>query len=178
MFFIILHRFNQHVLLQKPAPMSLLSNRFSWICDCLSGTLTDAIFYRHPRHPWGCFIVTVNVAWILKRTLQFAWQDPKLSESLCLIVVFRETTLSKYSYDLSVLFWTERLSRFKSLFKACLKHPYGQKNRKKKNPKEFYQNLKGSNQMPSTVYFIYRWFLKSYFWILCHLYQKCSSIKI
>lgn len=140
MFFIILHRFNQHVLLQKPAPMSLLSNRFPWICDCLSGALTDAIFYRHPRHPWGCFIVTVNVAWILKRTLQFAWQDPKLSELLCLIAVFSETTLSKYSYDLAVLFWTERLSRFKSLlflqelFKRILKV-------KKKIPEEFYQNL-------------------------------------
>lgn len=105
-FFIISHRFNQYVLLQKPALVSLPSNRFSWICDCLSGALTDAIFYRHPRHPWGCFIVTVNVAWILKRTLQFAWQDPMLSELLWLIAVFRKTALSKYSYDLAVFFWT------------------------------------------------------------------------
>lgn len=86
--------------------MSLLSNRFSRICDCLSGALTDAIFYRHPRHPCGCFIVTVNVAWILKRTLQFAWPDPMVSELLCLIAVFSKTALSKYSYDLAVFFWT------------------------------------------------------------------------
>jgi len=65
-FLIILDKFNQHVLLQKPTPMSLLSNRFSWICDRLNGALMDAILYRHPSHPWGCFIVTVNVAWILK----------------------------------------------------------------------------------------------------------------
>lgn len=35
----------------------------------------------------------------------------------------------------------------------CLKHPYGQK--KKKNPKEFYQNLKGSNQMSSEYTFLF-----------------------
>lgn len=114
MFFIILHRFNQHVLLQKPTPMSLLSNRFSWICDCWNGALMDAIFYRHARHPWGCFIVTVNVAWILKThpAIRMARSD---AVWIAVPAVFSETTLSKYSCDLAVFFWTEHLSRLKSL---------------------------------------------------------------
>ncbi len=128
-FFIILLRFNQHVLLQNPAPMSLLSNHFSRISNCLSRALTDAIFYRHPRHPWRCFIVTVNMAWILKRTLNSAWQDPMLSELLCLIAVFSKTALSKYSSDLAVFFWTGQDINRSCFYSNCLKYPYRKKNK-------------------------------------------------
>lgn len=96
-----------------------------------------------------------------KHTLQFTWQDPMLSESLCLRAVFSATTLSKYSYDLAVFFLTEHLSLLflQELFKAFI---YGKKQSLKSN------GIK-SNVMNIQVFWISSWFLRvlmTYCWYL------------
>lgn len=53
---------------KKTAMVSLLLSHFPdlWLFELCN---TACYFYRNLRHPWGCFMVTVNAGWILEPNL-------------------------------------------------------------------------------------------------------------